>query len=99
MITDFDRDDGNWPKCGKHGLTKEEIEAVFRSGPHVFGDPSIEEQRKRAIGVTSTGRHAFVVFTLRQRHDKVYIRPISARFMHQEEIEFYESQIGTEKNS
>ncbi len=39
------------------------------------------------------------VFTLRERHDKLYIRPISARFMHQKEIEFYESQIGTENNS
>ena len=99
MIADFEWDDGNWPKCGKHGLTKEEIEAVFRSGPRVFGDPSSEEQRKRAIGRTASGRYGFVVFTLRQRHDKLYIRPISARFMHQKEIEFYESQIGTEDNS
>ncbi len=99
MIADFDWDEGNWPKCGKHGLTRDDIESVFRSGPRVFGDPAVEEQRKRAIGVTSLGRHAFVVFTLRARHDKLYIRPISARFMHQKEIEFYESQIGTENNS
>ena len=28
-IDGFDWDDGNWPKCAKHGLTKEDIESVF----------------------------------------------------------------------
>jgi len=25
----FDWDDDNWRKCGKHGLTREDIEALF----------------------------------------------------------------------
>ena len=28
-IDGFDWDDGNWPKCAKHGLTKEDLESVF----------------------------------------------------------------------
>ena len=27
-IIGFDWDDGNWPKCGKHGVSREEIEQV-----------------------------------------------------------------------
>ena len=26
----FDWDDGNWPKCGKHGVGQAEIEALLR---------------------------------------------------------------------
>lgn len=28
-VAGFDWDSGNWPKCGKHGVTKEEIKEVF----------------------------------------------------------------------
>jgi len=28
-ITGFDWDDGNWPKCGKHGLSREHIQRLF----------------------------------------------------------------------
>ena len=31
-ITGFDWDAGNWPKCGKHGVSREEIEQLFREG-------------------------------------------------------------------
>ena len=27
----FEWDEGNWPKCGKHGVTREEIELLFAS--------------------------------------------------------------------
>ena len=30
-FTGFEWDDGNWPKCGKHGVTREEIEQFFVS--------------------------------------------------------------------
>ena len=30
-FTGFEWDDGNWPKCGKHGVTREEIEQFFSS--------------------------------------------------------------------
>lgn len=90
LIGSFDWDEGNWPKCGKHGLTKEEIEDVFRSGPTTNLDPSFVERRFRAVGRTRTGRFAFVVFTFRDRGGRMVIRPISARYMHAKEIRRYE---------
>jgi uncharacterized DUF497 family protein len=42
--------------------------------------------RFRAIGATASGRHAFIVFTLRRKR----LRPLSARFMHRKEIDRYE---------
>lgn len=93
-VAGFEWDDGNWPKCGKHGVSREEIEAVFMLGPAVHADPehSLEEQRLRAIGRTETGRWVFVAFTLRRRGRQTLIRPVSARFMHKREVEHYERQ-------
>ena len=28
-VAGFDWDEGNWPKCGKHGVSREEIEEVL----------------------------------------------------------------------
>lgn len=89
-VAAFDWDEGNWPKCGKHGLTQGEIEEVFRNDPMTDIDPSVAERRFRAVGKTNAGRLAFVVFTLRRRGDKMTIRPISARYMHAKEIRRYE---------
>ena len=47
----------------------------------------------RAIGKTAAGRYVFLVFMLREIAQQTYLRPISARFMHQKEIEHYENQI------
>ena len=35
----FDWDDGNWPKCGKHGVSKDEIESIFDCDPGIYLDP------------------------------------------------------------
>jgi uncharacterized DUF497 family protein len=75
---EFDWDGGNWPKCGKHGLSKEEIEFVLESDPLIYPDAFPAETRFNAVGVTKVGRLAFVVYTM--RNDK--FRPISARFIH-----------------
>lgn len=91
-ITGFDWDAGNWPKCGKHGVTREEIEEVFRGEPAVMADPHPDEPRMRAIGKTGVGRYVFLVFMLRVVEGKTMLRPISARFMHQKEIDHYEHQ-------
>jgi uncharacterized protein len=90
LIVDFDWDGGNWPKCGKHGLTRDEIEDVFRNEPTTNLDPSTEERRFRAVGRTRNGRFVFVVFTFRSRGDRILIRPISARYMHAKEVQRYE---------
>lgn len=89
----FDWDDGNWPKCGKHGVTQTEIEEVLLNTPAVMPDPHPEEPRMRAIGKTSAGRYVFLVFMVRQFNDQFFLRPISARFMHQKEIDHYENKI------
>lgn len=91
-IAGFDWDDGNWPKCGKHGVSQEEIEEVLTGSPAVMPDPHPEEPRMRAIGKTDAGRHVFVVFMLRDVDGQTKLRPISARYMHQKEIAHYESR-------
>jgi len=50
------------------------------------------EQRFRAVGRTGDGRAVFVVFTIRERHGRRYIRPVSSRFMHREEIKSFEKE-------
>ncbi len=91
-VAGFDWDDGNWPKCGKHGVSLEEIEQVL-PGTAVMPDPHPDEPRLRAIGRTKAGRFVFLVFMLRQDDVQTLLRPISARFMHQKEIDHYENQV------
>lgn len=57
----------------------------------MFPDPahSAKEERFKAIGRTDDGWGALIVFTLRKRGDDSFIRPISARYMHRKEIEYY----------
>lgn len=92
IIGGVEWDDGNWPKCGKHGVTQREVEAVLLGAPSVMADPHPDEPRLRAIGRTAAGRYVFLVFTHRDKGGEVWLRPISARFMHQKEIDHYESQ-------
>ncbi|MBB4268296.1 BrnT family toxin [Roseospira visakhapatnamensis] len=95
-VDGFDWDAGNGPKCAKHGVTREDIEAVFRGTPMILPDrtPRDRETRYNAIGKTAAGRMVFLVFTLRTRDGVTLIRPISARFMHRKEIEHYERHTG-----
>ncbi|PIW09003.1 MAG: hypothetical protein COW39_07350 [Comamonadaceae bacterium CG17_big_fil_post_rev_8_21_14_2_50_60_13] len=88
-ISGFEWNDGNWPKCGKHGVSREEIEQVLMGNPAVMPDPHPSEPRMRAIGTTTAGRFVFLVFMLRKLGNKAVIRPISARYMHQKEIDHY----------
>lgn len=98
-ISGIDWDDGNWPKCGKHGVSREEIEQVLRGTPAVMPDPHTGEPRMRAIGLTQSGRYVFLAFMLRVIHGRTVLRPISARYMHQKEIDHYESQAKTDASS
>ncbi len=90
----FDWDEVNLEKCRKHGLAIDEIEAVFHHQPAVAPDlaHSQAEQRLIAIGKGMGSRPIFIVFTLREIDDEVLIRPISARYMHQKEIDNYEEE-------
>ena len=88
----FEWDDGNWPKCARHGLTKAEIESVLQRGVRVFDDPnsSADERRYSGIGRSTNGRMVFVVFCYRRYPGGTLIRPISARYMHRREIDRYD---------
>ena len=90
----FEWDAGNSEKCQKHGVSIAEIESLFRTDIAVQPDldHSGSEQRFKAIGRTSGGRHVFVVFAVRSRDRDLLIRPISARYMHRKEIEHYEAE-------
>ena len=90
----FDWDAGNRSKCRKHGLSTAQIERLFEAPIAVLPDAghSQREPRFRAIGRDANGRAVFVVFTLRQRAGALFIRPISARYMHRKEIATYEKE-------
>ena len=94
MKAHFDWDLGNRQKCQKHGVSILEIEELFRGPVTVFDDPShsLSEQRLKGIGKMADKRGILVVFTFRNQEEQQIIRPISARYMHQEEIDFYEKQ-------
>lgn len=89
-VCGFDWDDGNWPKCGKHGVSRSEIERLFEFSPAIMDDPYVDEPRKRAIGKVD-GRYIFLVFMYRELEGELLIRPISARYMHEKEIRHYEN--------
>jgi uncharacterized DUF497 family protein len=92
-IGGFDWDDANTKKCQKHGVSIAEIELLFMSVPIVHPDRkhSRAEARYTAVGRTETGRGILVIFTFREKHGMRVIRPISARYMHSWEIDYYES--------
>jgi uncharacterized DUF497 family protein len=60
--------------------------------PAVMADPHPEEPRLRAIGKTAAGRYVFLVLMYREIDGHTKLRPISARYMHKEEVAHYEGQ-------
>lgn len=87
----FDWDNGNLLKCRKHGVTTEEIEALFVKGQLMVAPDvahsTVEETRYIAIGQIE-GKYIFAAFTIRDRR----IRPISCRYMHEREVKKYEAR-------
>jgi hypothetical protein len=89
----FDWDEGNQQKCRKHGVSIAEIETLLMRGqPTILPDlkHSDEEERFLAMGRNDRGRGILVAFTLRQKLGQRLLRPISVRYMHQEEVDYYE---------
>ena len=93
-VEGFDWDDGNRAKCQKHGVSIAEIESLFRGDLRIAPDPkhSHDEDRMIAVGRTSSGRPVFVAFTIRNNRDRRLVRPVSARYMHAEEVAAYEKE-------
>lgn len=75
-------------------MTIAEIEAFLLGNPRIARDfkHSTQEERWLAVGRNREGRAMFVVFTFRNRDGLLLIRPLSARYMHRQEIDNYESQ-------
>ena len=96
-VAGFDWGKGNRVKCQKHGVTITEVEAVFSLVYHLTPDVahSTDETRFLAIGKGAGPRPIFVAFTLRESENGALIRPISARYMHQKEIDHYEQETAT----
>ena len=83
-IAGFDWDAGNWPKGGKHGVSREEIERLFLGGEAIVA-PDLKHSTPNESRHIAAGRVAgpalFVAFAFRDQ----LIRPISARYMHKKE--------------
>jgi uncharacterized DUF497 family protein len=95
-IAGFNWDEGNWPKCAKHGVSQAEIEDVLTGEPMVRPDRTGRgEPRFNAIGRNAAGRYLFIDFSIRDIEGRPMIRPISARYMHQKEVAHYEQSKGT----
>ena len=84
----FDWDEGNWPKCGKHGLSKDEIEFALNNVRLVreVKRRDDRERRYQAVCLSLGGSNVFIVFVLRGRK----VRPVSARPMHNKEVRKFE---------
>src|SRR5690606_36212843 len=87
----LDWDDGNLTKCQRHGVSLDEIASVFAGSPRYLPDVqhSSQELRYIAVGRTEQDRPVFIVFTLRERPEGNFVRPISARYMHAKEVAAY----------
>ncbi|BAZ14539.1 hypothetical protein NIES4071_63830 [Calothrix sp. NIES-4071] len=95
QISGFDWDDGNLQKCQKHGVSIEEIETLFLSQVLISPDlkHSQSEERFIAIGKSRKGKYIFVAFTFRDKEGEIFIRPISARYMRDKEVQKYEENL------
>lgn len=91
----FDWDAHNAEKCEMHGVSLAEIEELFRHPLAVYPDPahSRTEQRFIAIGQGEAGQHVLVVFTYRLHDGETLIRPISARYMHRKEVDYFAQEV------
>ena len=87
-------DEGNREKCRKHGVSLAEIEEILTGDPRVAPDVahSHVEDRFIAVGRTRENRPVFVAFTFRMKDGRMFIRPVSARYMRRKEIERYEKE-------
>jgi len=89
-IVGVEWDDGNWPKCGKHGVGQDEVEYALRHMKFCIHQENTKETRFRTASRIPNGRAVFIVYTHRERDGKIYLRPISTRYMHGKEVAQYE---------
>ncbi|MBF2067832.1 MAG: BrnT family toxin [Calothrix sp. C42_A2020_038] len=94
-VSGYDWDEGNHQKCQKHGVSIEEIESLFSGSVQISPDikHSEAEERFLAVGKSIKNRYIFVAFTLREKEEETFIRPISARYMRDKEVKKYEENL------
>ena len=85
----FDWDSGNLSKCLGHGVSLDEIEALFAGDVYVVRNTVVTGERRILGFGNGGGRWIFCVFTW--RGDK--IRPVSVRFMHEKEVKHYVEEV------
>ena len=91
----FDWDSGNSTKNLKHGITKEQIESIFK---RIYGfsgriiEPEHQEWRGLILGQSYTGKLFALIFTIRGEK----LRPISCRPMRSLEVKKYYENKKTE---
>jgi len=89
----FDWDTANTDKCRSHGVSIREIESALASNTLVIMPDtkhSKDEDRYFAVCRTVQDRDLFVVFTFRMIAGRKLLRPITARYMHRNEVTRYE---------
>ena len=95
-LAGFDWDACNLAKCQQHGVSVEEIEALFDAPLLIVPDAahSKTEARSWAIGKSSAGRMIFIVCVHHPpgKKGRRLIRPISARYMRAKEVTSYEKE-------
>lgn len=99
-VAGFDWDAGNRGKCRKHGVSLAEVEHILTADPRFAPDAghSAAEDRFIAVGRTRDGRPVFVAFTFRVKGGRMFVRPVSARYMHRKEVERYEEESSQVEN-
>ena len=93
-VAGLEWDAGNWAKCQKHGVSIDEIEQFFTVAPRYAPDVNHSTPAEEcfvAVGRNRSGRAMFVVFTIRVKSGRPWVRPISARYMHDKEAARYGS--------
>ena len=88
-LSGFDWDAANRAHCQKHGVSIAD-QALFRNEPRVAG-PTARSIEDRLIAVGRTRRGRPRLFAFRVRDGLRLIRPVSARYMHAQEIAQYEA--------
>jgi uncharacterized DUF497 family protein len=100
QILDIEWDAGNREKCQKHGVSLKVVEEVFQQ-TNILIAPDVkhsgDEERYIVIGKGEKGKPVFVVFTLRDKDGVQLIRPISARYMHDKELQRYGKNFTTDE--
>jgi uncharacterized protein len=100
LFSGFDWDQGKLEKCQKHVVSIEDIAGLF-AGP-VMIRPDVAhsraESRFLAIGQARPGQYILVAFTIRTLKGERRVRPISARRMHQKEVDHFEKSHSRSNN-